>query len=106
MCGFVVIIKKSKNFSLKEIEKKNILNCQKHRGPDVCKFQEKDNLIFFHNRLKIIDLSPAGNQPMISYSGKYVIIYNGEIYNYLEIRNELEELGHQFYSIPKPSKIE
>ena len=48
-----------------------------HRGPDNYNtwIDKKDNIYFAHNRLKIIDLSPAGNQPMISYSGKYVIIY-------------------------------
>lgn len=96
MCGFVVIIKKSKNFSLKEIEKKNILNCQKHRGPDVCKFQEKDNLIFFHNRLKIIDLSNRSNQPFNSKKSGNVIVFNGEIYNYKELKKKIEH--RKFYS--------
>ncbi|NGX43203.1 MAG: Asparagine synthetase [glutamine-hydrolyzing] 1 [Chlamydiae bacterium] len=51
-----------------------------------------------HRRLSIIDLSPAGHQPMSSEDQRYWIVYNGEIYNYLEIRKELESNGHHFYS--------
>ena len=51
---------------------------------------------FGHTRLSIVDLSPAGAQPMISASGRYVITYNGEIYSAAEIRPELEALGHRF----------
>lgn len=49
-----------------------------------------------HRRLSIIDLSPLGRQPMLSNCGRYVISYNGEIYNFLELRQELEKLGHSF----------
>jgi len=53
-------------------------------------------LAFGHRRLSIIDLSPAGHQPMSYLNGKYWIIYNGEIYNYIELRNELELLNYSF----------
>ena len=89
MCGFIVIITKSKKFSLKEVEKQEILACQKHRGPDACKYQEKDNLLFFHNRLKIIDLSNKSNQPFNSKKTGNIIVFNGEIYNYKELRKKL-----------------
>ncbi|MBD2002393.1 MULTISPECIES: asparagine synthase (glutamine-hydrolyzing) [Cyanophyceae] len=49
-----------------------------------------------HRRLAIVDLSPEGHQPMVSGNGRYVIVFNGEIYNYLELRRELEQLGHRF----------
>lgn len=49
-----------------------------------------------HRRLSIIDLSPAGHQPMCTADGKFAIIYNGEIYNHLELRSDLEHLGHRF----------
>ena len=51
-----------------------------------------------HRRLSILDLSPAGHQPMSTGDGRYVIVFNGEIYNYLELRSELEELGCSFVS--------
>ena len=49
-----------------------------------------------HNRLSILDLSPLGHQPMLSPDGRRVIVYNGEVYNFAEIRRELEQLGHRF----------
>lgn len=51
-----------------------------------------------HRRLSIIDLSPSGHQPLISTDGRYLMVYNGEVYNYLELRRRLEGLGHCFYS--------
>src|SRR5262249_41839344 len=49
-----------------------------------------------HRRLAIIDPTPAGHQPMSDGSGRYWIVFNGEIYNYLELRPQLERLGHSF----------
>ena len=49
-----------------------------------------------HRRLAIIDPSPAGHEPMLSHNGRYVLTYNGEIYNYRELRDELRTLGHEF----------
>jgi len=54
------------------------------------------NVVLGHRRLSIIDLSPGGHQPMSDSSGRYTITYNGEIFNYLELRNELQLLGHNF----------
>ncbi len=54
------------------------------------------NLAFGHRRLSIIDLSPSGHQPMCSLNGKRWIVYNGEIFNYIELREELKQRGHQF----------
>jgi asparagine synthase (glutamine-hydrolysing) len=69
-----------------------------HRGPDARGvFVDADAGIGFgHTRLSIIDLSPAGAQPMTSSCGRYVITYNGEIYSAAELRPELEALGHRF----------
>ncbi len=49
-----------------------------------------------HRRLAIIDTSPGGHQPMLSHDGRYVLTFNGEIYNYRELREQLRALGHQF----------
>ena len=56
------------------------------------------DLVLAHRRLSILDLSTAGHQPMQSHDGRCWIVYNGEIYNYLELRRELEALGHVFQS--------
>ena len=65
-----------------------------HRGPDSNNvWQDKNSGIFLgHQRLSIIDLSMAGNQPMVSNSGRFILTYNGEIYNHLEIRKELKKI--------------
>lgn len=69
-----------------------------HRGPDGEGQWIEGNVGIGHRRLAIIDLSPAGHQPMITGDHRYVLSYNGEIYNYREIRTELEALGHWFRS--------
>jgi asparagine synthase (glutamine-hydrolysing) len=66
-----------------------------HRGPDHSDIWigEAAEVALVHDRLSILDLSPAGNQPMTSPSGRYVIVYNGEIYNHQAIRDELAEIN-------------
>ena len=65
-----------------------------HRGPDDAGVwvDESAGIVMAHRRLSILDLSPAGHQPMVSSSGRYVIAFNGEIYNHLELRSELEQI--------------
>ena len=69
-----------------------------HRGPDGqgSWMDAQIGVGLGHRRLSIIDLSAAGDQPMVSGSGRYVIVYNGEIYNYRRLRDELASLRHQF----------
>jgi asparagine synthase (glutamine-hydrolysing) len=69
-----------------------------HRGPDDSDVWTDDaaGIALGHRRLSIIDLSPLGRQPMTSADGRYVITYNGEVYNFVELRKELETLGHRF----------
>lgn len=69
-----------------------------HRGPDGEGFYTDSFLGFGHRRLAIIDLSPAGHQPMMSRDGQYILSYNGEIYNFQELRLELEARGYHFRS--------
>lgn len=69
-----------------------------HRGPDGEGFYTDSFIGLGHRRLAIIDLSPAGHQPMMTPDKQYVLSYNGEVYNFQEIRAELETCGHRFLS--------
>jgi asparagine synthase (glutamine-hydrolysing) len=68
-----------------------------HRGPDHedIWIDEEARIGFGHRRLAIVDLSPAGEQPMLSPSGRFVITFNGELYNHLDLRRELADAGHE-----------
>jgi asparagine synthase (glutamine-hydrolysing) len=68
-----------------------------HRGPDDEGFYVKQNIALGHRRLAIIDLC-SGQQPMYSQDGKIVLVFNGEIYNYIELREELKLLGNTFHT--------
>jgi asparagine synthase (glutamine-hydrolysing) len=72
------------------------LDVMKNRGPDDRGVYEEPECLLGHRRLAILDLSPAGHQPMVSPDGRYVIVYNGEVYNFLELRRELEAEGARF----------
>ena len=96
MCGIAGII----NISGEKVNPSEIdgmLSKIKHRGPDDEGRFFKDNAGFGHVRLSIIDLSAAGHQPMFSNDERFMIVFNGEIYNYLELRKELES-SYQFKS--------
>ncbi|MBL0226752.1 MAG: asparagine synthase (glutamine-hydrolyzing) [Geobacteraceae bacterium] len=73
-------------------------NMLAHRGPDGCGLWEGNGITLGHRRLSILDLSAAGAQPMSFADGRYQITYNGEIYNFIEIRKELSDKGHSFVS--------
>src|SRR5436190_14819747 len=69
-----------------------------HRGPDGEGSYINGSVGFGHRRLAVIDLSAAAHQPMATTSGDLIITYNGEVYNFQELRVELEAKGHQFRS--------
>ncbi|WP_142785582.1 asparagine synthase (glutamine-hydrolyzing) [Changchengzhania lutea] len=74
-----------------EFQLKSMLELQAHRGPDFTgTFFDKGFIALGHNRLSIIDLSQNANQPFRDTSGRYIMVYNGEIYNYLELKEHLK----------------
>jgi len=93
MCG---IIGFSGNYESSGLNKG--LSAMSHRGPDAdgVWFDSGPGIGLGHRRLAILDLSPAGAQPMVSEDGAAVLVFNGEIYNFRELRAELEAKGHSF----------
>lgn len=97
MCGIAGIIYKDYS-SVQEKTLKRMTDKMSHRGPDAEGFFTNENLGFGHRRLSIIDISDSANQPFF-FEDKYVLVFNGVIYNYLEIREELEQNGYSFKTI-------
>ena len=94
MCGFAgIFVNKDIEKYLPEIEKMS--NCIRHRGPDDSRIYKGDNALFAFRRLSIIDLD-GGSQPFVSKCGNYASVFNGEIYNYLDLKKELEKEGVVF----------
>jgi len=77
---------------------KTMADILRHRGPDDHGYYIDENLALAHRRLSIIDLSPAAHQPMSNEDATVIMTYNGEIYNYQELRTQLTSLGHRFHS--------
>ena len=70
-----------------------------HRGPNYAKIEiVNESLVFAHSRLSIIDLSDNSNQPFYSKCGRFCIVFNGEIYNYIELRDDLISKGFLFHT--------
>jgi asparagine synthase (glutamine-hydrolysing) len=98
MCGIAGIY----NFDQSKIDPEitnSIKDSLEHRGPDFSKIEYIDNkVVLIHTRLAIIDLDQRSNQPMVSKDKRYSIVFNGEIYNFKEIRKTLEAKGVNFYT--------
>ncbi len=84
--------------ALPDGEAERLADTLRHRGPDAGGvWRDPDaGILLAHRRLSILELSPLGDQPMASASGRFVATYNGEIYNFPDLRRELEGLGHAF----------
>lgn len=95
MCGIAGIIGTGKNYS-KALDA--MLMATKHRGPDHTGSYHDEVAYIGMNRLSIIDTSNLGNQPFISDDGRFILVYNGEIYNYKELREQLRSHGYKFKS--------
>ena len=91
MCGIAAILGTNRPL---ENQKRNIvkmMNKISHRGPDGEGFHHVENQAFFgHKRLAVIDIE-HGKQPMVSQDGRFSLVYNGEIYNYIELRDKLQK---------------
>ena len=96
MCGFVAIVNTNfdNNYITKRITK--LSKVYPHRGPDQIKSIVKKKYSLLFRRLKIIDLNERSNQPFSSEDGKIDLVFNGEIYNYLELRKELSNYNVKF----------
>lgn len=97
MCGIAGLLNLSGS-PASELTVKRMTEALRHRGPDGYGAYADGPVALGHRRLAIIDLSPAGQQPMRSSSGRFVISYNGEVYNFKNLRTELEALGYRFRS--------
>ena len=99
MCGIACIVNRYKPVSADDIRTMDvILDRMVYRGPDKKGQWKKDRILMGHRRLSIIDLSESGNQPFHDHTNRYHIIFNGEIYNYKEVKNILKQKGYTFQS--------
>lgn len=100
MCGFAVRIGLKENTYSEDFQ--SVLGCLAHRGPDDASNEIIEagpaRIDLFHTRLSVIDLSPSAHQPFSDASGRWTIVFNGEIYNYLELRTELSAVGCVFHT--------
>ncbi len=95
MCGFVGFTNAVENSS-QVIG--SMMDAIRHRGPDASGRYVDADIALGHRRLSIIDITEQGNQPLYSEDGNLVLVFNGEIYNYREIRTELQEKGYRFHT--------
>jgi asparagine synthase (glutamine-hydrolysing) len=100
MCGIAGIVAYRDGAPVAKADIESLRDEQRHRGPDDAGLWTSPDgrVAFGHRRLAIVDLSPLGHQPMLTPDGRYVITFNGEIYNFRALRNELETAGHRFRS--------
>lgn len=101
MCRIAGIIDPSKPMEILEHSVKRMCKILQHGGPDGegLHISSENYLVFGHRRLALLDLSEAGHQPMSYDNGRYEITYNGEIYNYPQLKRELEKLGYSFKTV-------
>ncbi|HYG40368.1 MAG TPA: asparagine synthase (glutamine-hydrolyzing) [Cytophagales bacterium] len=97
MCGIAGVFNINQEPVTHQLIKK-ITSVLSHRGPDGEGYFEEKNIALGHRRLAILDTSSKGSQPMQSKSGEWIIVFNGCIYNFLDLKLELKKLGHDFIS--------
>ncbi|MEZ4933746.1 MAG: asparagine synthase (glutamine-hydrolyzing) [Saprospiraceae bacterium] len=87
MCGIAGVISEKNNLDKSIIQ--NMTDALAHRGPDAGAIYQDGKAALGHRRLSIIDLSELSNQPMLSHDGRYIIVFNGELYNFKEVKKEI-----------------
>ena len=96
MCGFCGFVsssyQKDQNISIL----KNMNNALNHRGPDDEGYYYENNIFLAHKRLSILDLNKRSSQPFKNKDGNLILLFNGEIYNYLELKKELKDKNYKF----------
>ncbi len=97
MCGFVSVVLRPDEI-VDRVELEKTTDVLSHRGPNDRGFYIDGNIGLGFRRLSILDLSDKGHQPMEDEAGRFSIVFNGEIYNYIELREELAALGYDFRS--------
>ena len=100
MCGITGIVGHQINNSVYQTAIKKMNDAIAHRGPNAEGFWNDEHCFLGHRRLSIIDLSESGNQPFISQDGRYILIYNGELYNYKALKLELQRAQHGSKDLP------
>jgi len=99
MCGIAGVVRFGDRIMASDVAAvARMSEAQTHRGPDGAGSYHDSHVAFGHRRLSIIDVSEAGKQPMRNELGTIWVTYNGEIYNYRELRSELLSAGHSFAS--------
>jgi asparagine synthase (glutamine-hydrolysing) len=96
MCGIVAVIQNQGRWPIEALH--TATDAMQHRGPDAGGYWSEGGVFLGHRRLSIIDLQ-TGAQPMLSHDGRYAVTFNGEIYNYRELRARLQEAGHRFITL-------
>lgn len=98
MCGIAGVFRYRSDRAIERAVIDEMVARLSHRGPDDRGTHHEPRVALGHTRLSIIDLSPLGHQPFSDESGRYTLVYNGEIYNFKALRSWLEERGHRFRS--------
>jgi asparagine synthase (glutamine-hydrolysing) len=96
MCGLVGYLSNQNIPVAPDVLLSRMADCIAHRGPDDFGVwhDSKAGIVLAHHRLSVVDLSSAGHQPMHAARGRYVMVFNGEIYNHSKLRSELEASNH------------
>ena len=96
MCGIIASFSSNKFNQAEKIQNLKMLGSLEKRGPDASNFISQNHVFLGHTRLSIIDTRSIANQPFSNVEGRYTILFNGEIYNYKDLKEKLIIKGHVF----------